>query len=95
MNGPKDWYVYIVCCNDGSLYTGISTDLGRRVDEHNFRKSGARYTRSRRPVHLVYYEKLASRSEALKRECEIKKQPPGAKRSMVASFSDGVYDERQ
>lgn len=93
------WYVYMVCCNDGSLYTGISNDLARRVEEHNFHKAGAKYTKSRRPVRLVYYEELASRSEALRRECEIKKQPRVAKRALVASFQlsslNGVYYERQ
>ena len=67
------WYVYIVRCRDGSLYTGICTDLDRRVDEHNGSKRGAKYTRSRRPVRLVYSESVLNRSEASKREHVIKK----------------------
>ena len=69
-----NWYVYILECADGTLYTGITTDLKRRVEEHNFDNTkGAKYTRFRRPVRLVYFEKVAGRSEAGKREAAIKK----------------------
>ncbi len=67
-----EWYVYIVRCNDDSLYTGITTELERRVDEHNTSKQAAAYTRARRPVTLVYSESLDSRASASKREYEIK-----------------------
>lgn len=67
--GP--WFIYIVECRDGSLYTGITNDLERRVREHN-EGSAARYTRSRRPVTLRYQEQVASRSDALVRECALK-----------------------
>ncbi len=67
-----DWYVYMLRCADGTLYTGITTDLARRVQEHNAGKAGARYTRSRRPVALVYSETVANRSEASQREYAIK-----------------------
>jgi putative endonuclease len=67
--GP--WFIYIVECRDGSLYTGITNDLERRVREHND-GSAARYTRSRRPVTLRYQEQVASRSAALIRECALK-----------------------
>jgi putative endonuclease len=60
-------------CADGTLYTGITTDLERRVDEHNTKRTGARYTRARRPVTCVHSEVLETRSAALKRELEIKK----------------------
>jgi putative endonuclease len=60
-------------CSDGTLYTGITTDLERRLDEHNNSPKGAKYTRARRPVVLVYFEELESRSEACKREYVIKK----------------------
>lgn len=64
-----NWFVYILRCADGSLYTGITTDLERRVAEHNSgERSGARYTRPRRPVALVYHECQESRSAAGKRE---------------------------
>jgi len=68
------WYVYIVECADGSLYTGITTDLNRRLNEHNYSfKLGAKYTRSRRPVRLVYKEEKINRSDASKRELQIKR----------------------
>ena len=68
------WYVYILECADNSLYTGITIDVERRISEHNHdNKLGAKYTRVRRPVKVVYQEKLASRSLAAKREAQIKK----------------------
>ena len=78
-----NWHVYILRCADGTLYTGITTDLARRVEEHNNGKAGARYTRSRRPVALVYSEAAANRSEASKREHAIKKLPLAAKTELV------------
>ena len=65
------YYVYILRCGDGSLYTGITTDVSRRVAVHNAGK-GAKYTRSRLPVTLVYQESQPDKSAALKRELEIK-----------------------
>jgi predicted GIY-YIG superfamily endonuclease len=65
------WFVYVVRCRDGSLYTGISTDVDARVARHNA-GSGARYTRARVPVQLVHVERKRSRSTALKREAAIK-----------------------
>lgn len=68
------WYVYIVKCSDKSLYTGITKNIERRINEHNNSNSlGSRYTRGRRPVKLVYQEAKQTRSEATRRECEIKK----------------------
>jgi predicted GIY-YIG superfamily endonuclease len=67
----KLWYVYIVRCADGTLYTGITTDLSRRCRQHND-GTAARYTRSRLPVVLVYQEAQPSRSQALKREAAVK-----------------------
>jgi putative endonuclease len=73
-NGNNEsWYVYIVRCRDNSLYTGITKDLKKRIFEHNSGANGARYTRSRRPVALVYSEQASSRSVAASRECHIKK----------------------
>ena len=70
----KPWFVYILRCRDGTLYTGITTDLGRRIEEHNAGKApGARYTRSRRPVALAYVEEAASRAAACRRETAIKR----------------------
>lgn len=68
------FYTYIVECKDKSLYTGIATDLKRRIKEHNGEiKGGAKYTRGKRPVILVHSEKYESRIEASRRESEIKK----------------------
>ncbi|QOR62904.1 GIY-YIG nuclease family protein [Sulfurovum sp. ST-21] len=68
------YYVYIVQCADETLYTGIATDVERRLEEHNNSEKGAKYTRVRRPVMLVYSEALPDRSSALKREYAIKKK---------------------
>lgn len=67
-----DAYVYIVKCSDGTYYTGWTTDVPRRIQAHNS-GAGAKYTRSRLPVSLVYQEQLPDRSAALKREAAIKK----------------------
>ena len=69
----KKYYVYIVECADGSLYTGYTVNLKNRINEHNFGSLGAKYTRSRRPVRLVYQEEFENISLALKREHAIKK----------------------
>ena len=68
------YYVYIVTCADDTLYTGIATELERRIDEHNTSDKGAKYTRIRRPVVLAYFEEYPDRSTASKREYEIKKK---------------------
>jgi putative endonuclease len=65
------WYVYVLKCADGSLYTGISTDVRTRLLRHNSGK-GSKYTRARRPVGLIYYEIADSKSKALQREIQIK-----------------------
>ncbi len=64
-------YTYIVECSDGSLYTGWTNNLDKRVRAHNAKK-GAKYTKSRTPVRLVYYETFATRQEAMRREYEVK-----------------------
>lgn len=66
------WFVYILRCADDTFYTGITTDVVRRVDEHNHGKKSANYTRARRPVELVYSEPAQNRSEASMREYAIK-----------------------
>jgi len=66
-------YVYILECSDKTLYTGWTRDVEKRVREHNTGKNGAKYTKSRRPVKLVYVEKAASLSDVLKREARIKR----------------------
>ncbi|RKW21347.1 GIY-YIG nuclease family protein [Candidatus Gracilibacteria bacterium] len=68
------YFVYILKCSDNSLYTGITSDLERRIKEHDgLLPGGAKYTSSRRPVELLYFEKCEDRSEATKRELQIKK----------------------
>ncbi len=67
------YYIYILECADGTLYVGSTNDLEKRLYQHNNSKSGAHYTKIRRPVELKYSEKLKNLSEALKREAEIKK----------------------
>jgi putative endonuclease len=67
------WFVYILRCSDDSLYTGVTTNLSRRVNEHNNSNKGAKYTRTRQPVQLVWSAECGSRSEAMKREASIKK----------------------
>ncbi|MDO6462425.1 GIY-YIG nuclease family protein [Granulosicoccaceae sp. 1_MG-2023] len=69
-----DWQVYILRCADGTFYTGVTRELARRVKEHNeCDKRGARYTRARRPVQLIYREPAADRRAACKREWAIKR----------------------
>lgn len=76
------WTVYIVRCNDASLYTGVAKDLTRRIEQHNA-GTGAKYTRSRLPVTLVYSEVVADRGAALRREIEIKRLPAAEKRRLA------------
>lgn len=69
-----DWNVYIIRCRDGSLYTGITNNLTKRIDTHNRDNyRGSRYVRSKRPATLVFSQKVINRSEALKQEAKIKK----------------------
>ena len=78
-------YVYILRCKDNSLYTGWTTNIERRLKEHNSGK-GAKYTKGRRPCKLVYYELLPDKSSALKREYEIKQLKKTEKEKLVLSF---------
>lgn len=72
-NHNKQWNVYVLRCSDNSLYTGTTTDVARRTQEHNrCNKKGAKYTRSKRPVVLVYYETYDSKTDAYRREYDIK-----------------------
>ena len=75
-------FVYVVRCSDGSYYTGYTTDVGRRVEEHN-EGSGAKYTKGRRPVDLVHVESFDSQSGALQREYAIKQLRRAAKERLV------------
>lgn len=75
-------YTYMVKCSDGTLYTGWTTDLEHRVKAHNDGE-GAKYTRSRRPVELVYYEEYATKVEVMKREYSIKQLTRKQKEKLI------------
>jgi len=81
-----DWIVYLLHCADGSLYAGITTDLERRLAEHNGeRPGGARYTRSRRPVRLAWSERLPDRAAASRREHWLKSLSRSRKLQLIES----------
>ena len=82
-----NYFVYIVRCADETLYTGITTDLQRRLQEHNSPDKGARYTRARQPVTLVYHESHPDRSTASKREYVIKKRMSRAEKLNLINIS--------
>ena len=86
----KQAYTYVLKCADGGLYTGYTTDLEARVATHNAGK-GAKYTKTRRPVELVYYEVFASKNEAMKREAAIKKLSRTKKLEMI---QNGLKEKR-
>lgn len=77
------YYLYILRCADKTLYTGITTDLKRRISEHNSAKLGAKYTLARRPVKLVFSQKFKNRSSASKEEARIKKLKKPQKLALI------------
>lgn len=81
------YHLYILKCADKTLYTGITTDLKRRVEEHNSNKLGAKYTSSRRPVKLVYSKKFKNRSSASREESYIKKLKRAEKLKLIKNTS--------
>ncbi len=83
-NFPTGWVVYILECADRTLYTGITNDLDHRIKEHEI-GTGAKYTRGRAPFKLLYTETHSSRSQALKREAEIKSFDKATKLQLVIS----------
>lgn len=85
------YFVYILECCDGSLYTGITTDVTKRLEEHNFSDKGAKYTKARRPVKLLYEESSSDRSSASKREYAIKKLTRLKKLQLIKK----EYNEKQ
>ncbi|HIL98587.1 MAG TPA: GIY-YIG nuclease family protein [Pseudomonadales bacterium] len=92
MNGG--WFLYVVRCSDGSLYTGVTTDLERRIREHNTSKRGAKYTRSRRPVELQLSMPYSSRSEAQKAEARFKKLSKREKEKVIDEILDWQCDSQ-
>ena len=80
----NSWFVYIVQCSDGTFYTGITTDVERRVREHNsHNQKGSRYVRSRRPAELVYCESCPDRSAASRREYAVRKMSRSQKLALI------------
>lgn len=84
---PGLWWVYILRCKDGSLYSGITNDIDQRLEAHN-QGTGAKYTRGRRPVTLIYKEPAANRSEATRRERQMKSLSRQEKLLLAESFVD-------
>jgi putative endonuclease len=78
------WFLYVVKCCDGTLYTGITTGISRRLKEHNSKK-GAFYTQNKTPVELVYHEAMVDQSHALKREAAIKRLTRKEKLTLIGS----------
>ena len=89
------WYVYLLKCADDSYYTGISTDLKRRLREHNEDdKKAAKYTRARRPLVMVYFDLCESRSDAGSREYEIRKLTKKQKIALASSMKSQIPDSQ-
>ncbi len=82
----SDWFVYILKCSDGTLYTGCTVDVAKRLNAHNEGK-GAKYTAGRRPVEVLYFEEAAGRSAALIREAKIKKLSRQKKLELAGSIT--------
>jgi putative endonuclease len=80
------WFFYVVRCSDSSLYAGITTNLKRRVHEHNNTKKGAKYTGSRRPVYLVAHERFYSKQEAMLNENAFKKKTKKQKENYCCDY---------
>ncbi len=86
------WNLYIIEASDASLYTGISTDVERRFEEHRSGNKGARYFNGREPLEVVYIESGHNRSSASKREAEIKGMTRAQKKSLIASYGASAVD---
>lgn len=80
----SSWFIYLIRCGDGSLYTGIATDVDRRLNEHKSGKRGAKYLRGRKPLRLVFRCRAVDRSEASRIESQIKKLSREQKEALVA-----------
>ena len=92
-NETVKWWIYLIRCGDGSLYTGIATDVLRRFEEHKSQgPKAAKYTRGKLPLKLVYQKKIGSRSEACKEELRIKSLTRQQKLALIA---ENPLDERE
>ncbi|MEE0109516.1 MAG: GIY-YIG nuclease family protein [Oscillospiraceae bacterium] len=83
------WYLYILRCRDDTLYTGITTDVEKRLEAHSSGR-GAKYTRGRGPLELVYRETCGTHSDALKRELAVKRMTRAKKQALIRTFSQGA-----
>ncbi len=83
----QSWWVYLLRCNDNSLYAGVTTDIHRRINEHNNSKLGAKYTRAKRPASLAYLEEADNKSNACKREYQIRHLNKLKKEQLVSNHS--------
>lgn len=88
----QKWFVYILHCHDNTLYTGITTDIKQRLNEHNHSQKGAKYTRGRRPVSLLYAERHPSRSAAASREYQIKRFTRKQKKQLIGRLEINAVD---
>ena len=86
----KPWFLYILRCSDNSLYTGITTDIPRRIHEHNHDKKGAKYTKSRRPVSLLRQWSYCNQSQASKAEIRFKKFRKEKKEQLIKDQSSTI-----
>jgi len=80
----KEWFLYVLRCSDGTLYTGVTTDVSRRLNEHNTSKRGSRYTRARRPVELVYWVDFENQSTAQVAEYNFKQMTREQKEKAIS-----------
>jgi len=85
-------YVYIVKCSDDTFYIGYARDVSKRINEHNTTNKGAKYTRGRRPVKLVFYDSFKTRSEALKYEHALKRKKRSEKEELVNNFDKLAFE---
>jgi putative endonuclease len=90
MTQNNTWTVYFLRCNDNSLYTGITTDIKRRLHQHNNTKLGAKYTRARRPVVLVYSETAIDKSSASKREYQLRTLNKKQKEKLALAYTAAI-----
>ena len=87
------WYLYILRCGDGTLYTGITTDVARRLEAHR-QGRGAKYTRGRGPLELIYQEECGTHSLALKREAAVKRLPRQEKEALICERAHSTSDRQ-
>ena len=83
----NNWFLYVLQCSDGTLYTGVTTDIDRRLNEHNTSSKGAKYTKIRRPVKLVYWIDFKDRSTAQKAEYKFKQLTREQKEKIINEIS--------